>query len=228
MSMTSQQYAALSYDAYQRPDKIGPKSPVVDIGGIPCRRLEYIDKPSGYQGVIYERADTGEMVVVHRGSEFDRQLMQDGVLADGGMVLTRQNAQAADAIEFTRRALNDAEQKHIKTGKPAPEVTVAGHSLGGDLAQVSAHHFGLKGQTFNAYGAVSLDRRIPEGGTDVINHVMAGDAVSAASRHFGQVKVYATPHEIAILASVASKHAQSAIGVDGQVRATRSTHAILL
>ncbi|WP_061112133.1 hypothetical protein, partial [Xanthomonas phaseoli] len=76
---------------------------------------------------------------------------------------------------------------------------VTGHSLGGDLAQVTAHHFGLKGETFNAYGAVSLDRRIPEGGHDVINHVMAGDAVSAASKHYGQVKIYATPQEVATL-----------------------------
>ncbi len=80
-----------------------------------------------------------------------------------------------------------------------PAITVTGHSLGGDLAQVSAHHFGLKGETFNAYGAVSLDRRIPEGGHDVINHVMAGDAVSAASKHYGQVNIYATPQEVATL-----------------------------
>ncbi|KLB48520.1 lipase, partial [Xanthomonas euvesicatoria] len=78
-------------------------------------------------------------------------------------------------ITFTQRALKYAEQKHLSTGLPIPDVTVAGHSLGGNLAQVTAHHFGLKGQTFDAYGAVSLDRRIPEGGSDVINHVMAGD-----------------------------------------------------
>lgn len=57
----------------------------------------------------------------------------------------------------------------------------------------------MKGQTFDAYGAVSLDRRIPEGGNDVINHVMAGDAVSAASRHYGRVEIYATPNEIVTL-----------------------------
>ncbi|WP_407460370.1 DUF6792 domain-containing protein [Xanthomonas campestris pv. raphani] len=199
MSLSSQEYAALAYDAYQKPDKVGPTSPIVDIGGIPCRRLDYVDKPSGYQGVIYERADTGEMVVVHRGSEFDRQPILDGALADGGMVATRHNAQVADAIEYTQRALNYAKEKHVSTGQPTPDVTVAGHSLGGNLAQVTAHHFNLKGQTFDAYGAVSLDRRIPEGGGDVVNHVMAGDAVSAASRHYGRVEIYVTPNEIATL-----------------------------
>ncbi|SOO29696.1 conserved hypothetical protein [Xanthomonas phaseoli pv. phaseoli] len=199
MSLTSQQYAALTRDGYDRPEDTGERSAIVDIGGLPVRRLRYVDRPSGYQGVIYERVDTREIVVVHRGSEFDRQPILDGALADGGMVATRHNAQVADAIAFTQGALKYAEQKHLATGLEIPDVTVAGHSLGGNLAQVTAHHFKLKGQTFDAYGAVSLDRRVPEGGGDVINHVMAGDAVSAASRHYGQVKVYATPHEIAVL-----------------------------
>lgn len=120
MSLTSQEYAALAYDAYQKPDRVGPTSPIVDIGGIPCRRLDYVDKPSGYQGVIYERADTGEMVVVHRGSEFDRQPILDGALADGGMVATRHNAQVADAIEYTQRALNYAKRSISVPAKQRP------------------------------------------------------------------------------------------------------------
>jgi hypothetical protein len=199
MSLTGQQYAALIYDGYNKPDKIEAKSPVVAIAGMPCQRLDFVDHPSGYQGVFYQRVDSRELIVVHRGTEFDRQPMRDGLYADGGMVATRHNAQVADAIEFTQRALEYAKQQHIKTGQPTPQVTVAGHSLGGNLTQVTAHHFGLKGETFNAYGAVSLDRRIPEGGNDVVNHVMAGDPVSAASRHYGQVRVYATRQEIATL-----------------------------
>ncbi|USI99532.1 lipase [Xanthomonas prunicola] len=211
MSLTSQQYAALTRDGYDKPEDTGERSAVVNIGGLPVRRLQYVDKPSGYQGVIYERADTREIVVVHRGSEFDRQPLLDGALADGGMVATRHNAQISDAIALTQKALKYAEQKHLSTGLPMPDVTVAGHSLGGNLAQVTAHHFGLKGQTFDAYGAVSLDRRIPEGGSDVINHVMAGDAVSAASRHYGQVKVYATPQEIAVLRAADYANDRSAL-----------------
>ncbi|AZR23823.1 hypothetical protein NX81_017725 [Xanthomonas vasicola] len=199
MSLTEQQYAFIAKDVYDRPPETGPNSSPVEIGGFLFKRLEYMDRPSGYQGVIYERIDTGEIIAAHRGTEFDRQPKQDGAYADGGMVAARHNYQVDDAIELTQHALDYAEQKHLKSGQPAPAVTVTGHSLGGDLAQVTAHHFGLKGETFNAYGAVSLDRRIPEGGTDVINHVMAGDAVSAASKHYGQVKVYATPQEIALL-----------------------------
>ncbi|MEP9438996.1 hypothetical protein [Xanthomonas euvesicatoria] len=176
----------------------GQVSQTANIGGILYKRLEYIDTPSGYQGIIYQRIDTSEIIVAHRGTEFDRQPKQDGAYADGGMVAARHNYQAADAIELTRHAMQIAERQGTRDGH-TPEVTVTGHSLGGDLAQVTAHHYGLKGETFNAYGAVSLDRRIPEGGTDVINHVMAGDAVSAASKHYGQVKVYASSQEIALL-----------------------------
>ncbi|MCC8543586.1 DUF6792 domain-containing protein [Xanthomonas euvesicatoria] len=197
MSLTSQQCAALSRDSYDKPSKVGVDSDPVDIGGVFYKRLEYRDSPSGYQGVIYQRVDTNEIIVAHRGTETERELKQDGVYTDGGMVAARHNRQAGEAIELTRHALDYA-QKIGKDGE-APDVTVTGHSLGGNLAQVTAHHFGLKGETFNAYGAVSLDRRIPEGGTDVINHVMAGDAVSAASKHYGQVKLYATRQEIATL-----------------------------
>lgn len=197
MSFTSQQYAALAKDSYDKPPETGENSRTVVIGDVSYKRLEYIDSPSGYQGIIYRRIDTNEIVVAHRGTETERELRQDGVYTDGGMVAARHNRQAAEAIELTRHALVYA-QKIGKDGE-APDVTVTGHSLGGNLAQVTAHHFGLKGETFNAYGAVSLDRRIPEGGTDVMNHVMAGDAVSAASKHYGQVKLYATQQEIATL-----------------------------
>ncbi|MCW0392237.1 MULTISPECIES: hypothetical protein [Xanthomonas] len=197
MSMTTSQYAALANDVYKKPPETGERSKPVDIGGVSYKRLSYMDSASGYQGILYQRLDTKELIVAHRGSEFDRQPWRDGLVADGGMVATRHNAQAADAIEFTRHALETAKQIGQYTN--AHDVTVVGHSLGGGLAEITAHHFGLKGETFNGYGAVSLDRRIPEGGNAVINHVMAGDPVSAASRHYGQVRVYATEQEIAAL-----------------------------
>ncbi|KHM90261.1 hypothetical protein OR61_22465, partial [Xanthomonas vesicatoria] len=197
MSLTSQQYAALSHDVYDEPEQTGPRSPIVDIGGVSYQRLKYVDSPSGYQGIVYQRVDTQEIIVAHRGTETERQLKEDGLYTDGGMATARYNNQGAEALELTRYALNYAHE--LGNGGKTPEVTVTGHSLGGDLAQVTAHHYGLKGETFNAYGTVSLDRRIPEGGSDVINHVMAGDAVSAASKHYGKVRIYAAPQEITAL-----------------------------
>ncbi|MBV6805194.1 DUF6792 domain-containing protein [Xanthomonas euvesicatoria] len=197
MSLTSQQYAVLARDVYDEPKKVGENSDPVRIGENLYKRLKYVDSPSGYQGIVYQRVDTKEIIVAHRGTETERQLKEDGLYTDGGMVAARHNNQAAEAIELTKYALNYAHE--LGKGDKPPQVTVTGHSLGGDLAQLTAHHFGLKGETFNAYGAVSLDRRIPEGGNAVINHVMAGDAVSAASKHYGQVRIYAAPQEITAL-----------------------------
>ncbi|MCD0256637.1 hypothetical protein JWH11_00120, partial [Xanthomonas melonis] len=65
------------------------------MGGNIYIRLKYVDSPSGYQGVIYQRVDTNEIVVAHRGTETERELKQDGVYTDGGMVASRHNRQAA-------------------------------------------------------------------------------------------------------------------------------------
>lgn len=189
MSLTPQQYAALAQDSYQP----RAKGDQLELGGLQYTVLKHVDK-GGYQGTIYQRQDNGEIVVAHRGTEFDRQPFRDG-WTDLRMVAGRVNNQSDDAIGLTRDAVKMSEQIGRQTGTK-PEVTVTGHSLGGTLAQISAHHFDLRGETFNAYGAVSLGMRIPEGGTRVTNNVMAGDPVSAASDHYGQVKTYATQQEI--------------------------------
>ncbi|WP_284309233.1 hypothetical protein, partial [Hydrogenophaga electricum] len=168
MSVSSQDYANLADDVYkpQRPGVFLNRdtAPKTTVGGIQYLIRAHVDNPkTGYQGTVYQRVDTGEMVVAHRGTEFDREAFKDGVLADAGMVFNRANSQANDAIALTGKALEIADQDR-RRDFPAGPVTVTGHSLGGTLAQVSAHHFGLHGETFNAYGAASLNRRIPEGG----------------------------------------------------------------
>lgn len=226
-SITAQGHANLAEHTYDRDGRL--KTEVgkdVVLDGIAYTVLAYADKPSGYQGTIYQRKDTGDIVVAHRGTEFGREAFKDGLLADGGMVLNRTNLQAADAIALTREAIGRA--KHDPYGRHL-EVTVTGHSLGGTLAQISGHYFGLKGETFNAYGAASLGYRIPKGGDDMVNHVMAGDAVSAASPHYGKVVVYAKQGEVNTLLSTGhlnskwipdamvrqSTAAAIAMGVDG-------------
>lgn len=199
MTITSQDYAALASDAYQSHAENGEP---VEINGKQYYVLKQVDE-GGYQGTIYQSVDTGAIVVAHRGSEFQDAGLGAGVLdamADGNMAINRANGQAEAAIELTREALRMAEEYARCHAPPKPEVTVTGHSLGGSLAQITAHHFDLRGETFNAYGAVSLEYRIPEGGDRVINHVMAGDLVSAGSKHYGEVRVYTTPEEIARLA----------------------------
>ena len=194
MSLRSQDYAALADDAY-KDHAVGRWAPaeaeVVPIGGHDYRILEHVNNKNGYQGFIYQRVDTNEIVVAHRGTE---QPLHD-VVTDLGMVVARTNLQADDAIALTARANQFAQREETRSGQHL-DVTVTGHSLGGSLAQISAHHHGLRGETFNAYGAASLGYRIREGGDAMVNHVMSADPVSAASGHYGQVKVYANETEI--------------------------------
>ena len=201
MSLTPQQHADLSDHTYDR-DKVGLGRLVdqrVVINGQAYLVLQHSDNPrTGYQGTIYQHFETGSILVAHRGTEFGREALRDGIIADGGMVLARTNSQAEDAIRLTNSALDHA-KRYSSQYPTSIEVTTTGHSLGGTLAQISAHHFDLRGHTFNAYGAAQLDRRIPEGGSRVTNHVMAADAVSAASAHHGRVVIYATEREIASL-----------------------------
>lgn len=201
MGLTPQQYAYLADHSYDRGGQMQDLlNKDVVIGGERYRVIDHVDNPrTGYQGTVYQHEASGAVVAAHRGTEFGREAFRDGVVADGGMVFARTNSQAADAVELTRRAVEYAERQGREPGRTVPEVTVTGHSLGGTLAQVSAHHFDLRGETFNAYGAASLDRRIPEGGDRVTNHVMAVDAVSSASPHYGQVRIYATAQEIETL-----------------------------
>ena len=200
MTPDTRQYAALADHAYDRDGDIASlalRNERIELGGTIYAVLKHVDNPrTGYQGTVYQQVDTGAIVVAHRGTEFDREALRDG-LADAGMVVARHNVQIKDAVELTRWAIGHARSEEVSGDySHAPEVTVTGHSLGGTLAQATAHHFGLRGETFNAYGAASLDRRIPEGGHHVLNHVMATDPVSAASPHYGQVRIYAQPGEI--------------------------------
>ncbi|MBK0011062.1 hemolysin [Stenotrophomonas sp. S41] len=194
--MNSRIHAGLSNAAYGAPkrDEKGVLQRV-HIGDQEFLPLKHMDTSSGYQGTIYKNVKTGDYVVAHRGTEFDRELLKDGVV-DVGMVTGKLNAQLHDALELTRLAKEMAERDH----KP---LTVTGHSLGGALAQITAHHYNLPGEAFNPYGAAGLGYRIQEGqpahAARFTNHVMAGDFVSAASEHYGNVQIYALPSELSQL-----------------------------
>lgn len=196
MAISTDEYAALAADAYKTYPREEWENGIT-VDGVQFRIIDQTSSRSGYQGTIYQRVDSGELVLAHRGTEFDRELVKDGIVADGGMVLLGVNGQAEDAKKFTAYAMERAAD--FGQDKRAAPLTVTGHSLGGTLAQITAYEYGLKGETFDAYGAAGLTRHIPEGGLDVVNHVRATDFVSAASRHYGEVRTYATEQDIAAL-----------------------------
>jgi len=215
-------YALLARDAYQ--DR--QINQTVELGGVKYRIFDHTDDPrTGYQGTAYQRVDTGAIVIAHRGSEFDRELLQDGG-TDAGMVLTGLNAQAPDATAFTQRVMDKAHQQSEQLGVPY-DVTVTGHSLGGTLAELTAARLNLKGETFNAYGAAGLLYGLPEGGHQVIDHIRAGDLVSAASPHFGEVRIYAAPQDIDTLSKAGYRDDSGPLSPRNPLKATDfSAHAI--
>ncbi|WP_367380127.1 hypothetical protein [Stenotrophomonas cyclobalanopsidis] len=196
--MNSEIHAGLSNAAYDAPGQArNGQYERVYIGDQNFLPVKHMDMPSGYQGTVYRNVNTGDYIVAHRGTEFDRQLLKDGVV-DVGMVTGKLNAQLHDALELTRIAKEMADRDN-------KALTLTGHSLGGALAQITAHHYNLPGEAFNPYGAAGLGYRIREGqpahAAPFTNHVMAGDFVSAASQHYGSVQIYALPSELNLLRS---------------------------
>ena len=62
MTLSSRDYAALSEDSYR--DRKPDPNAKVSIGGVDYRVLAFSEnKDNGYQGTIYQRLDTREIVV---------------------------------------------------------------------------------------------------------------------------------------------------------------------
>lgn len=172
-------HALLADDVYRR-DGFKPPHPYE------IRRV--VETPSGFRGTIYRNKESGDYVVANTGTEFDTDKIRDGLLTDGQMALLKVNQQLDDARDLVELAIEMAKRDGTR-------VTVTGHSLGGFHTQVTCHEYGLKGETFNAYGAAGL-YGVPEGGSQVINHVRATDMVGAANGHYGEVRVYASQQDV--------------------------------
>lgn len=219
--MRSTDYALLAENSYLNPEL----EKEITLDGVAYKAIDAMDNPAtGFQATAYRRLDTNEVVIAYRGTEFDREPVHDGGV-DAGMVLTGVNLQAHDAATFTQRVL-DAEKIDAAVNHHPVNVSVTGHSLGGTLAEIEAAKFGLKGETFNAYGAASL-YGVPEGGSQVIDHVRAGDVVSAASTHFGEVRIYAAQKDIDTLSKAGYHDDSGLLGLRNPVKAIDfDAHAI--
>ncbi|KOO76302.1 hypothetical protein JY440_17700 [Stenotrophomonas maltophilia] len=208
--MNPRESAALSDNVYM--DPLPPVSSDITVGGTKYEVLACRDSGSGYQGVVYLNINTKEVIVAHRGTEFDRQPMLDGGI-DAAMVTARVNAQLSDALALTKQALRLADERG------SGPVHVTGHSLGGALAQITAHHYNLPGDAFNPYGAAGLAYRLPEGqpanAAPFTNHVMAGDLVSAGGPHYGKVEMYALPRELEVLRNAEHGQRIASLGTPG-------------
>lgn len=225
MSPRTSDYALLSQNVYEDTEV----DKYVDLDGIKYRVMAAENDPiTGFQAQAYVREDVTpqQVIVAFRGTEFDRQPVRDGGV-DAAMVLTGVNLQKGDAMAFTQKVMNDANENARDEDRPAPDITVTGHSLGGTLAELAASRYGLHGETFNAYGAAGLREGVPEGGNQVIDHVRAGDLVSAASEHFGEVRIYAAQQDIDNLSHAGYRDDSTILSLRNPIKATDfSAHAI--
>lgn len=201
MTPTAQVSAAAAADSYRdrAQSDVDNRDKFVYFDGQKYNIFAYKDDPAtGFHGTAYkEVAPPHHIIITYRGTDPDfkhhtRTTVQDA-LVDFTMVKDQVNPQEAAARAFTREVLEKAQRQGIARDL----VTVAGHSLGGTLGEIEAFRFGLRGATFNAYGAVDLGYGVPAGGEAVTNYVMAGDVVSAASRHYGRTITLASEADIA-------------------------------
>ena len=199
---TTQQYAYLSNRVYDEPNinaVYTHNKPRYDApDGRRYEILEHASNPrTGYQGTIYQDMNSGEIIVAHRGTKGGKDIG-----TDIDMLRSKTNHQIDDAMRLVEHAKDYAEKWHkVNPDKSFPAVSTTGHSLGGTLAEVTAYRHNLRGETFNAYGSVGLNGMpsyaISSG--NVVNHVIATDAISAANEHYGQVRTYARQRDIAAL-----------------------------
>lgn len=196
MTIGTREHAALADDAYNNRSEDVGKEKAVTVDGVQYKILAAAGSPSGYQGTAYQRIDTGEVVIAHRGTES----VKDGV-TDAGMAVAGRSNQLGDAMAFTQRVVDEA-KRSAELRHQTLNVTIAGHSLGGTLAEITAAKYGLPAETFNAYGPASL-KNLKDFGVDangrypnIVNHVRATDVVGAGSPHLGEVRTYAAPQDI--------------------------------
>jgi pimeloyl-ACP methyl ester carboxylesterase len=203
MNPSPQVSAAAASDSYanRAQSDADPKNPAK----VPLSRQQYTvfgykdDPVTGFHATAYRSRETGEIIIAYRGTDPDFKkhpgtMLQD-IAVDATMVRDTINPQKAEASAFTQKMIAKAAQQGISKD----HVSVAGHSLGGTLAEIEAAKFGLRGITLNAYGAVGMIDGPPLPGCQLTNYRMAGDPVSGANGHIGTVVSLASPEDVASL-----------------------------
>ncbi|KAB7776578.1 hypothetical protein CEK65_13620 [Xanthomonas sp. LMG 12459] len=143
--------------------------------------------------VAYRGTDPGLFSGKSVSEKADHALttLQD-IAVDAKMVRDTVNAQKSAADAFTAQMI----AKAAAQGIPKTQIFAAGHSLGGALAELQAAKYGLRGATYNGFGAADMIDGPPQPGFQLTNYRMAGDVVSAASPHVGKVVSLASEEDI--------------------------------
>ncbi|WP_230595918.1 lipase family protein [Xanthomonas albilineans] len=157
MNSVDQKRADAANDSYfNRPQSdVDNNRKYVSLGGNKYQIFGCANDPiSGFHATAYRNRKTNEVIIAYRGTDpalFTGETkaekrshalttLQD-IAVDATMVRDAVNPQKAAADAFTAQML----AKAAKQGIPKDHVTVAGHSLGGALAQIEAAKYGLAG-----------------------------------------------------------------------------------
>lgn len=194
MSPSPEISAAAASDSYVNRSQSQVDNSTVYLDGQRYQVFGYKNDPlTGFHATAYQNLATGGIIIAYRGTDPGHPVttVQDAIV-DATMVRDQTNPQESIASAFTKEMIDKAQENGISKD----QISVAGHSLGGTLAEIEASKYGLGGATFNAYGAASLGYGVPEGRSKVTDYMMAGDVVSAASHHYGQVVTLASPDDL--------------------------------
>lgn len=133
------------------------------------------DPKTGYQGVAMINQKTGEVVISHRGTEFKRQPLLDG-LADGINVIGNiKSFQIDSAQKFT---------DEIKSLTGDTKIIHTGHSLGGYISQDMAVKNNHVAVTFNSPGYDDSPSPVQKDYSNQIrNYTIDGDPVAGTNKH---------------------------------------------
>ncbi|WP_295918136.1 hypothetical protein [uncultured Xanthomonas sp.] len=209
MKVIDQALADASNDSYANRSQrdVGDNNRYVSLDGRGYKIFGYASDPAtGFHATAYQSvASPHNVIVAYRGTDpglfsgksvsekADHALttLQD-IAVDAKMVRDTVNAQKSAADAFTAQMI----AKAAAQGIPKTQIFAAGHSLGGALAELQAAKYGLRGATYNGFGAADMIDGPPQPGFQLTNYRMAGDVVSAASPHVGKVVSLASEEDI--------------------------------
>ena len=229
MKPIAQALADAANDSYaNRPQSdVDNNSKYVSLDGQKYQVFGYANDPTtGFHATAYRNRDTKEVIIAYRGTDpglfagetkaekvgHALTTLQD-IAVDAKMVRDNINAQKPAADAFTEQMI----AKAAAQGIPKDHVFAAGHSLGGAHAEREAARYGLRGSTYNGFGAADLIDGPPQPGCQLTNYRMAGDVVSAASPHIGEVVSLASQDDLQSGAGFASATGRAAYDLGERV-----------
>ena len=115
------------------------------------------EKDFGFSGTVFKNTETNEYVIAFRGTNDREDVIDDIIMGatSSGLLGDITNKQFKEAFAFA-----DEQIARIKELDPNAKISVAGHSLGGALAQIIGAKLKLQTITFNAYGVKAYAKNI--------------------------------------------------------------------